>query len=118
MRIAPTGLFAVAALILVLPGCTERPIPPRATADRPCPPWSSFPTDRHSNRDSPHLGCSVAANLRAMLADPDDLERGRPLGPGDGEHAARAVDAFRQGKVKWGPGAGTGAPAGGGAGTP
>jgi type IV pilus biogenesis protein CpaD/CtpE len=45
-----------------------------------------------------------------MLAEPTDLDRGRPLGPADGTHAAAAVDAYRTGKVKASSGVGSFAP--------
>jgi len=107
MTTAPRRLRAVATMIgaavmLGLSGCESEPtpLPPIPTAERPCPPWVEFPTDHHSNADSPYLGCTSAANLRAMVADPADLERGKPLGPADGNRETRAVETYQQGKVK------------------
>jgi type IV pilus biogenesis protein CpaD/CtpE len=34
-----------------------------------------------------------------MVADPGDLVRGRPKGPGDGTAASRLVRKYRDGKV-------------------
>ena len=40
------------------------------------------------------------ANLRAMIANPEDLHHGRAGSGADGEIAARAVARYRAGKVK------------------
>jgi type IV pilus biogenesis protein CpaD/CtpE len=77
----------------------------------------NFPTQRTSNADSPWLGCVSDANLRAMLDDPSDLERGRPLGPADGDRESLGVEDYKAGKTKGGQGA-SAAPAIGSAGTP
>jgi hypothetical protein len=87
-------------MMLAISGCGSGPIPPVATVDRPCPPWEAFPTNHHSNADSPYLGCSSNANLRAMVADPADLDRGKLLGPASGDRESRAVELYQQGKVK------------------
>jgi Pilus biogenesis CpaD protein (pilus_cpaD) len=89
------------SVILLMSGCTlsagDQPPP---TATRPCSLWFNYPADRHSNRDSPYLGCANDANLRVMIDRPEDLAQGRPLGPASGEREARAVEAYRQGKVR------------------
>ena len=81
-------------------GCTDPALLPVPTAAQPCPPWTLFPADPNSNADSPYLGCTVAVNLRAAAARPADLERGRPLGPADGQRETLAVETYQQGKVK------------------
>lgn len=82
----------------------QRPVVPPPlpvpTASQPCPQWTDFPYDLNSNEDSRYLGCTTHVNLRAMLVNPADWDRGRPLGPADGEHAAAAVDAYRHPKEK------------------
>jgi hypothetical protein len=91
-------------------GCASPPVSaplPIVTTEQPCPSWVAYPTDHHSNADSPSLGCVSALNLRAMVEHPADLERGRPLGPASGERESRAVEAYDQGKVQ--PLAGSGA---------
>ena len=47
--------------------------------------------------DRPNLtsGCSDVANLGMMIADPRDLVEGRPIGPMDGEFAAKGVYDYR-----------------------
>lgn len=97
-----------AGFLLTLAGCTNTPAPlPAWTAQQPCPQWVKFPANHHSNADSPFLGCISDANLKAMVADPADLARGRPLGPADGERETRAIEAYQQGKVKPLEGSGT-----------
>ncbi len=109
------GLRA-AGMLLAIPGCAgNAPPPPVPTAENPCPPWVKFPADHYSNADSPYLGCTSAVNLRAMVANPADLERGRPLGPANGERAALGVENYELGKVKALIGSGTMTAGGGGA---
>ena len=43
-------------------------------------------------------GCSNAYNLGVMVADPADLERGRPLDPADAERAGLSVQRYRIGE--------------------
>jgi type IV pilus biogenesis protein CpaD/CtpE len=73
------------------------PIP---TAAQPCPQWVLFPPDYNSNAGSPYLGCTVALNLRENVANLADLERGRPLGPADGQRETLAVETYQLNKVK------------------
>lgn len=46
------------------------------------------------------FGCANAVNLGRMVADPADLRRGKPLGPGDAEFAARSVERYRKGETE------------------
>jgi hypothetical protein len=94
--------FAIAGLLLLAGGCAGPAPLPLPTAAQPCPSWINFPADRNTNRDPQYLGCSNAMNLRSMVANPADLERGRPLEPADGERSARAVEVYRQGPTKAG----------------
>lgn len=76
-----------------------RLIASRATAVNPdCPgynePVSSY--DRFS-RPNMNMGCSNEINLGLMIADPNDLVRGRPLAPADAERSALAVQKYRTG---------------------
>jgi type IV pilus biogenesis protein CpaD/CtpE len=62
------------------------------------------------------FGCANLANLAAMVADPADLDHGRPLAPLAGDPAVAAVARYRTGLVTPLPasgtdGADTGAPA-------
>ena len=85
----------VPAASLLLTGCADS-LPPEAA----CVPWISTPAAFSSNLNSPLAGCSNRENLKAMLADPADLESGRNLAPGDGAREALGVAAYRQGKTK------------------
>ena len=62
--------------------CMQRPM---ASADEPV---------------IPDLGCANQANLRAMIADPRDLDAGRPLAPAQGDAAFAAAERHRTGQDK------------------
>ena len=85
----------------IVSGCVRDDAPPPIlAAAQPCPQWVALPANNHSNADSPYLGCTTAANLRATLENPADIERGRPSGPANGERETLAVEAYQKGKVK------------------
>lgn len=46
------------------------------------------------------FGCATGANLRAMVADPADLERGRASTPPQGDAAVAAAKRHREDQVK------------------
>ncbi len=64
-----------------------------------CPDWTKPAGPDPSNRVSSNFGCASISNLGLMLADPGDLLRGRPKGPGDGVAASRLVRKYRNGNV-------------------
>jgi type IV pilus biogenesis protein CpaD/CtpE len=104
-------IAALLALLAVpLAGCTQAPPLPAPTAGAPCPQWVVWPADAHGNAEPAVPGCNLAANLRAMVADPADLARGRPLGRADGLREGRVVESYQQGKTKPFQGAGALAP--------
>ena len=93
------------ATLVLLAGCVspDKPIPPPAApsvAQGPCRPWVYFPTDSHSNVDSPYLGCINRANLEEMVARPADLEAGRSPGPANGARESLGVETYVEGKIK------------------
>ena len=47
----------------------------------------------------PHPRCSTDMNLARMIADPDDLVRGRTLGPAEGVFTQPPVETYRQGEA-------------------
>jgi hypothetical protein len=49
---------------------------------------------------APRFGCANAINLRLMVADPRDLERGAPLADPSGDGALAAAQRHRLGQVK------------------
>ena len=65
-----------------------------------CPDWTKPAGPDPSNRVSSNFGCATTSNFGLMLADPGDLLRGRPKGPGDGVAASRLVRKYRDGKAK------------------
>ena len=68
----------VSRAIVVTPDCS---IPPRLPGDEP----------------DYNLGCSNSAALGLMVANPNDLAKGRPLGPADAEKASLAMQKYRTG---------------------
>ena len=80
----------------VAPG-TVRVIASRSTASVPdCPNWHEDQI-RSSVNTSPNYGCAVNANIAAMVADPNDLVRGRAGNAnGSAAVAARAVRTYRE----------------------
>jgi pilus assembly protein CpaD len=80
----------------VQPG-TVRVVVTRRRAGVPgCPNWSRPSQPEVNNLQMSNLGCSVNANLAAMVADPQDLVHGREGGPVvDPRTAVRAVDIYR-----------------------
>ncbi len=103
MRHGPRAVAVMLAggAILALSACVDDAGPATSmAAGQICPQWAKFPLDHHDNAASAYLGCTSAANLRAQLVDPADLERGRSLASANGERETLAVEAYEQGKVK------------------
>lgn len=65
----------------------------------PCPDWSRRSGTDFANQPHTNFGCAVQTNLGLMVAEPRDLERGRPLGPADGTREAEAIVRYRTGEV-------------------
>jgi pilus assembly protein CpaD len=76
---------------------TVRVIVSRTRAEVPgCPKWEQAPSFNYTNRSTPNFGCAVNANLAAMVANPEDLFRGRDNGGlGDTQTASKAVEYYR-----------------------
>jgi len=65
----------------VAPG-TARVVVTRSTASVPnCPNWSKTTEGNYNSANHPNYGCAVNSNLAAMVADPEDLVRGRESTP-------------------------------------
>jgi pilus assembly protein CpaD len=61
-----------------------------------CPNWSRSREMNYANRSHPNYGCSVNANLAAMIANPEDLVHGRGgETTTDPKLGVKAVDAYR-----------------------
>jgi pilus assembly protein CpaD len=81
----------------VKPGAV-RVVVARRRAEVPgCPNWSKPSQPDWDNKTMSNFGCAVNANIAAMIANPEDLLRGRE-GPAavDAVTAARAVDMYRK----------------------
>jgi pilus assembly protein CpaD len=80
-----------------VPAGAIRIVASRATAHvNGCPEWSN-PDIESPVRTSSNYGCSVNANLAAMIANPDDLVHGRESsGSGAAFTAGRAVRTYRE----------------------
>ena len=66
-----------------------------------CTQWAELSGTDHSNSEPTDLGCTNRSNLERMVEDPHDLDRGRKLGPADGERESLAIRNYEQGKVKF-----------------
>lgn len=62
-----------------------------------CPDWRKPELDEFSNSESSNFGCASANNLALMIADPEDLVRGREAGPSDGVRAAQTIRDYKSG---------------------
>jgi pilus assembly protein CpaD len=61
----------------IVPG-TARIVVTRSSASVPnCPNWSKTTDSNYNSGNHPNYGCAVNGNLAAMVADPEDLVRGR-----------------------------------------
>ncbi len=63
-------------------------------------PDCDVPKSIYTPRPTHIWSCSNTAVLGRMIADPLDLERGRPQGPGDAEALALGMQRYRVGKTK------------------
>jgi pilus assembly protein CpaD len=81
----------------IAPG-TVRVVVSRTTASVPgCPNWSVPSQPNLKNESMSNFGCSVNANLAAMIANPEDLVHGREgSGVGDTLTASKAVETYRK----------------------
>jgi len=83
----------------IQPG-TVRVVVSRARASVPgCPNWSIPSQPNFDNNSMSNFGCSVNANLAAMVANPEDLVHGREgSGVVDGVTALKAINSYRDAK--------------------
>jgi len=102
----PGERHAARLILLLLVSCLEAgcathdraPITKDHAAMSPCPGDAAFGGEAVLG-DLP-LGCANRANLRAMVADPEDIQLGQLLTPASGAREARAVEAYKRGEVK------------------
>lgn len=76
-----------------------RLIASRATVVDPACPGYNEPVSSYDRFGRPNIniGCSNEVNLGLMVADPNDLVRGRSLAPADAERSALAIQKYRTG---------------------
>jgi pilus assembly protein CpaD len=80
----------------VQPGSVRVVVARRRATVPGCPNWSRPSGPDWDNQSMSNYGCSVNANLAAMVADPEDLVHGREAAPvADARTAARAVEEYR-----------------------
>jgi pilus assembly protein CpaD len=81
------------------PAGSIRVIASRASASVPeCPAWLD-PGIESPTRTGSNYGCAINSNLAAMIANPDDLIRGREAsGNGNARTAGRAIRVYREGQ--------------------
>jgi pilus assembly protein CpaD len=60
-----------------------------------CPGYNQPITLDYEWRPETRLGCANAVNLGLMVANPNDLAQGRPVGPADAEAMAAGVQRYR-----------------------
>jgi pilus assembly protein CpaD len=70
-----------------------------AVLPQPCPGYTMPVTFDTEHRPLTAWGCSTAANLGMMVANPADLIEGRAFGPADGEAATLAIQRYRKGEI-------------------
>lgn len=79
----------------VAPG-TIRVVVTRSTASVPsCPDWSTTSDRNYDSSNHSNHGCSINSNLAAMIADPEDLVRGRDDKALDKNAGKNAVNTYR-----------------------
>jgi pilus assembly protein CpaD len=73
----------------VVPG-TVRVVVTRSSASVPnCPNWSKTTESNFNSANHPNYGCATNSNLAAMVADPEDLVRGRESTPENSRGGSR-----------------------------
>ena len=66
---------------------------------RDCGNWPDGMRSDDRNRDYYNFGCATQANLAAMVANPTDLLRPRPMGPGDPARTNEILARSRAGEI-------------------
>ncbi len=86
-----TPVIAATLLLLAAPANARKPKPVALPTVPPC---------AGTVESSPYFGCANADNLRAMVADPNDLNQGRDSRGSDAALEAAAIIRLRTDKVK------------------
>jgi pilus assembly protein CpaD len=79
----------------IAPG-TIRVVVTRSQASVPsCPDWSTTTESNFNAGNHSNYGCATNANIAAMVADPEDLVRGRESSRLDRNSGKAAVNAYK-----------------------
>ena len=65
-----------------------------------CPSWATAVTDPYDNQLTPQMGCASARNLAMSVENPNDLIRGRELGPERGVGAVGSIRRYDAGQTR------------------
>ncbi len=65
-----------------------------------CPDWRKPADADRGNTTMSNHGCATVTNFGAMVANPQDLLRGRAMGPADGDAASLAIRRYKAGEIK------------------
>jgi pilus assembly protein CpaD len=69
----------------------------RGIASAPnCPDWRHGQSPNFGNVTMSNYGCATVSNLAAMVADPNDLQRGQDLAPGNAASVSKPINAWNQ----------------------
>ncbi len=84
-----------------LPQGAARVVVSRLKAAVPgCPDWSRPSIANMGGHSTPNFGCATNSNLAAMIADPEDLIRGKSgNASNDAATSGKAIDAYRRAKT-------------------
>lgn len=81
----------------VNPGSVRVVVARRRATVPGCPNWNQVSQPDWDNKTMSNFGCGVNSNLAAMVANPEDLVRGRDTAPvTDTVSAVRAIDMYRK----------------------
>jgi pilus assembly protein CpaD len=70
----------------------------KVAAMKPCGDWSKNIAANPENESPPDFGCSYQNNFAAMVANPDDFERPRTMGPATAASQMSAMDSYNSGR--------------------
>jgi len=80
----------------ITPG-TARIVVTRSTASVPdCGGWKGGSDANYNSHTHKNYGCATNSNLAAMIADPEDLVRGKEPDSDDNNSGSAAINAYRQ----------------------
>lgn len=69
----------------------------KVAQSKPCGDWSENLRGNQFNGSGPNFGCTVQQNIAAMVADPSDLERPKPMTPTQSSSQSVALEAYNKG---------------------